>query len=85
MSYAKASKKEEREFKEYTTAKAEIESEPGKVDVKALEKDLASKGVPYSQFLVADETWRKRALKEDYAATKLKHGWLYDQPIKADV
>ena len=65
-------------------AKVEVEPEVGKVDTKALEKELTEKGVSYQQFSNAEETWRKRALKEDYAAMKLKHKWLYDQPIKSE-
>lgn len=87
MSYSKkptATTKDEEDLKEYQTTKGIQESEPGKVDTKALEKALTEKGVSYQQFAGADETFRKRALKEDYAPMKLKHKWLYDQPIKAD-
>jgi carbamoylphosphate synthase small subunit len=79
----KASRKDEQDLKEYQAVKTE--QAVGKVDTKALEKELTEKGVPYSQFANSEESWRKRALKEDYAEMKLKHKWLYDQPIKADV
>ena len=86
MSYKKSTTKDEEDLKEYQTTKVTQESEPaGKVDTKALEKALTEKGVSYQQFAGSDETFRKRALKEDYAEMKLKHKWLYDQPIKADV
>lgn len=85
MSFKKSTAKDEEDLKEFQTKKVAQESEPGKVNTEALEKDLTEKGVSYQQFSGAEETWRKRALKEDYAEMKLKHKWLYDQPIKADV
>jgi hypothetical protein len=85
MSFKKSTAKDEEDLKEYQTKKVVQESEPGKVNTKALEKALTEKGVSYQQFAGAEELWRKRALKEDYADLKLKYGWLYDQPIKADV
>ena len=61
-----------------------------KINTKALEQALKEEGVSYQQFSGAEETWRKRALKfgtpeSKYESMKLKHKWLYDQPIKADV
>lgn len=66
------------------------------VDVKGLQEALegkvnkdgirtGGKDTTFATFANADETYRKRVLKEDYSAMKLKYGWLYDQPIKADV
>ena len=77
MSYKKATKKDEEELQAYTTAKATVEAEP-KTDVKGLQKEL---GNSFSAFANGDENYRKRVLGEDYAAKKLKYGWLYDQPI----
>jgi hypothetical protein len=72
-------------------AKVEVEPEPepGKVDTKALEKELTEKGVSYAQFSNAEEGWRKRALNfgtpdSKYEEMKLKYKWLYDQPIKSE-
>jgi len=79
MSYKKATKKDEQELKEYTKAVAE---EQPSTDTKGLQKALEKQGVDYTTFAKAEESWRKRALKEDYSALKLKHGWLYDQPIE---
>ena len=84
-SFKKSTAKDEQDLKEYQTTKAVQQSEPGKVDTKALEAALKEEGISYQQFAGAEEGWRKRALKEKYAELKLKHGWLYDQPIKADV
>jgi hypothetical protein len=78
MSFKKSSQKDEEDLKEYSKAKAE---EP-KTDVKGLQKEL---GNGFTAFAMADESYRKRVFKEEYAAKKLKYGWLYDQPIKADV
>jgi len=84
-SYSKASKKDEQDLKAYQEKKAaQPEAVQGQVDTKALQKDLEGKGIALSTFSNADEAYRKRTLKEDYAAMKLKYGWLYDQPIKAD-
>lgn len=80
MSFHKASKKDEQDFKEYNKAKAE--EQPAKTDVKGLQKEL---GINFTAFALGDETYRKRMLKDEYAAKKLKYGWLYDQPIKSDV
>ena len=81
MSFKKATAKDEQDLKEFQTKKVTQESEPDKVNTQALEADLKEKGVSYQQFAGAEETWRKRALKEYYAEMKLKHKWLYDQPI----
>lgn len=83
MSYKKASKKDEQELKAYVEAKAEVttaESQP-KTDVKGLQKALENKGLSLPIFASKDELYRKKVLGEDYAAFKLKYGWLYDQPI----
>lgn len=77
----KATSKDESDLKEYTAA---AEAEP-KTDVKGLQKALQEKGVDFSQFSIGDENYRKRSLKDAYAEFKTKYGWLYDQPIKADV
>jgi len=81
LSYKKSTQKDEEELKQYTKAKATVESEPS-TDVKGLQKELGSS---FTQFAMGDESYRKRVLKGDYAAKKLKYGWLYDQPIQADV
>lgn len=92
--YGKASKKDEKDLKEYQEAKTE--QAVGQVDTKALQEELEGKpdkdgikkggrGISFVIFINADEYYRKRALKEDYAELKTKYGWLYDQPIKADV
>ena len=85
MSSKKATQKDEQDIKEYQAAKTEQAT-----DTKALEQALKEEGVSYQQFSGAEETWRKRALKfgtpeSKYESMKLKHKWLYDQPIKADV
>jgi len=96
MSFHKASKKDEQDLKEYSKAKdtpTETEEQPAKTDVKGLQEALegkedskgvkkGGKDVSFATFKNADENWRKRALKEDYAELKLKYGWLYDQPIE---
>jgi len=68
-------------LKEYTKAKAEVvtEEQPAKTDVKGLQKEL---GANFTAFANADEHYRKRMLGEEYAAKKLKYGWLYDQKIE---
>jgi hypothetical protein len=81
MSFKKSSKKDEEDLKEYVEAKATIAAEPS-TDVKGLQKEL---GGSFSAFANSDENYRKRVLKEEYAAKKLKYGWQYDQPIKSDV
>ena len=80
MSYKSSTKKDEEDLKEYSEAKAAAE-EP-KTDVKGLQKEL---GNGFTAFANGDEHYRKRVLKEDYSAKKLKYCWLYDQPIKSDV
>jgi len=82
MSYKKSTQKDEEDLKEYTKAKTEVvavEEQPAKTDVKGLQKEL---GPNFTAFANGDENYRKRFLKEDYAAKKLKYGWLYDQPIE---
>ncbi len=85
MSFKHSSKKDEEDLKEYkakvTTAE---ETTVKETDVKGLQKEL---GANFSTFANADETFRKRLLKEDYAKMKAKYCWLYDQPIttKSDV
>lgn len=85
MSYKKTAEKETFTKREEIPLSASEASAPGNVNTKALERELTEKGVSYQQFSGAEESWRKRALKDDYAEMKLKHKWLYDQPIKADV
>lgn len=83
---AKEEKDRELEIKMEQAALAVAEQEQpsttANVDVKGLQKEL---GGSFTQFAMADESYRKRVFKEEYAAKKLKYGWLYDQPIKADV
>jgi len=78
MSYKKSTKKDEEDLKEYSKAKTEVAAEEPSTDVKGLQKEL---GNSYTAFANSDENYRKRILKEEYAAKKLKYGWLYDQPI----
>jgi hypothetical protein len=85
MSYSKATKKDEQDLKEYQTKKAVVQEEPGKVNIEGLKTALKENDVSFDQFVNSDETFRKRALKDKYSELKLKHGWLFDQPIKADV
>jgi len=90
MSYkSKSDKEKDRELEikmEEAALKVAEEAEPAtsapKVDVKGLQKEL---GNSFTQFAQGDEYYRKRVLKDDYAAKKLKYGWQYDQPIQADV
>ena len=82
MSFHKASKKDEEDLKQYTKAKetaTETEEQPAKTDVKGLQKEL---GANFTSFALGDENYRKRMLKDEYAAKKLKYGWLYDQKIE---
>jgi len=83
MSFHKASKKDEEDLKQYTKAKettaTETEEQPAKTDVKGLQKEL---GANFTAFANGDENYRKRMLKDEYAAKKLKYGWLYDQKIE---
>jgi hypothetical protein len=65
--------------KETTSKKEEVQEQPSKVDVKGLQKEL---GANFTAFALGDETYRKRMLKDDYSAMKLKYGWLYDQKIE---
>lgn len=85
MSLHKASKKDEKEFEEYTiTAKKQEEPEEAttKTSTKGLQKALEKEGIDYATFARSDEYYRKRVLKDKHADLKLKHGWVYDQPIE---
>lgn len=77
MSYKYSAKEDRKEEAKMTAAAEKKESVE-----KNLQKALEDKGVSFSSFRNADEHYRKRALKEDYAELKLKYGWLYDQPIE---
>jgi predicted RNA-binding protein (virulence factor B family) len=83
-SVKKATAKDEEDLKAFTKAKEEQTSSTStstvpKTDVKGLQKEL---GPNFTAFALGDETYRKRLLKDEYAAKKLKYGWLYDQPIR---
>lgn len=88
-SKSKADKDRELEIKMEQAALAVAEQEQptptAEVNVKGLQKALDKQGIDFTTFSNADENWRKRALKADYGDMKTKYGWLYDQPIKADV
>lgn len=63
------------------------------INIKALQEELEGKlnpkngqkeggrGIPFVTFALSEETYRKKALGDDYLAMKQKYGWLYDQPI----
>ena len=60
-------------------AEKEQPSSTAKVDVKGIQKEL---GANFTAFANSDENYRKRMLKDEYEAKKLKYGWLYDQKIE---
>jgi len=93
MSFHKSSKKDEEKDRELeikmeqaalAVAEQEQPTATTKVDTKGLEKELVKRETNLSTFAIADENYRKRVLKGDYAELKTKYGWLYDQPIKAE-
>jgi len=78
MSMSKPNKPAEKEASSSTTTTAP------KTDVKGLKEALKKEGVEYSQFAIAEENWRKRALKEKYQSLKTQYAWRYDEPIKEE-
>lgn len=70
--------------KETTTSTGTTSTTSTKIDVKGLKEALKKKGIEFSQFAVSEETWRKRALKDDYQELKTKIGWRYDEAITAE-